>query len=107
MIEICLGFLSATGAKQSLQISGEQIVSDYLRNILLLEEELPSSIEKVIQLKLDLMLCCLRILLHMVQNPWHKMIDTRKHAACATANTPRSDTNQMIFAINFNRQWAT
>jgi hypothetical protein len=49
LLEIALGFLSATTA--TLAGQGEQGVADYLKDTLLLAEAVPSSIEKHVQLR--------------------------------------------------------
>jgi hypothetical protein len=50
LLEVCIGFLSAMGRGHSHQIPGYQYLSAYIKETLLLKEDLGSTIEKHVQL---------------------------------------------------------
>jgi len=50
LLEICIGFLSAMGRGHGHQIPGYHYLSSYIKETLLLKEDLGSSIEKHVQL---------------------------------------------------------
>jgi len=50
LLEICIGFLAATGGSHNHQIPGDQYLASYIKDTLLMKEDLGSTIEKSIQL---------------------------------------------------------
>jgi hypothetical protein len=50
-LEICVGFLSATGGEFIQKIPGNQRLVDYMWHVLLLKEELGTEVEQHVQLQ--------------------------------------------------------
>jgi len=51
LLEICIGFLAATGGSHIHQIPGDQYLASYIKDTLLMKEDIGATIEKTIQLR--------------------------------------------------------